>query len=76
MNTEKNTKNRRMTLRQLIEEDFPKLCPAAERQRSFIWKQNAVRVPCPNCAVSVNNRSRISKSLKFWKKHFHFVISR
>lgn len=49
-----NSENRRMTLRQLIEEDLPKLCAAAEKQRSFIWKQNAVRVPCPNCAVPVN----------------------
>lgn len=46
--------NQRMTLRELIEERFPNLVPAAERQRSFIWKQNSVQVPCPNCAVPVN----------------------
>ena len=46
--------NQRLTLRQLLEEDLPELCPAAEKQRSFIWKQNAVRVPCPNCAEPVN----------------------
>ena len=49
-----NTEHKRMTLRQLIEEDLPRLCPAAERQRAFIWKQNAVRVPCPNCATPIN----------------------
>jgi predicted RNA-binding Zn-ribbon protein involved in translation (DUF1610 family) len=49
-----NTEPQRMTLRQLIEEDFPRACPAAERQRSFIWKQNMVRVPCPNCAAPLN----------------------
>ena len=49
-----SSESRRMTLRELIEGDLPKLCPAAEKQRAFIWKQNAVRVPCPNCAVPVN----------------------
>lgn len=51
---EMNTEQQRMTLRQLIEERLPNLCPAAERQRSFIWKQNSVPAPCPNCAAPVN----------------------
>jgi hypothetical protein len=47
-------KNQRMTLQQLLEEKFPQLCPTAEKQRSFIWKQNSVASVCPNCAKAVN----------------------
>lgn len=47
-------KTERMTLRELLEERFPQFCPTAEKQRSFIWKQNSVAVPCPNCAAKVN----------------------
>ena len=45
--------NQRMTLRDLLEERLPQFCPPAERQRSFIWRQNSIPAPCPNCAALV-----------------------
>lgn len=47
-------KSERMTLRELLEERLPQFSSPAERQRSFIWRQNSIPAPCPNCAASVN----------------------